>query len=334
VRACVRTCVQNNVGIMPKFDFNTTVAETKWSVEPIIPLGHLGIVLAQSGVGKSLIVESLAVHIVHEVPFCGFNTNFGDVLIIDQDTPTNVLTNRLIKFGKAMGCAPKHRLFVESMKDYSLADSALRTVIKDHGSTVLVIIDSLHSVCGRLNPNYTSDMNILAKLKSDCLTGHRTILINHHISEKSPYTIAQLMTDNSHSMSMGNSAIIQQADTFYIVGAMATNGLTSKLYIRPVAKRVSIRPTPLILQIVQPTPDSERLEYQGDYVLNFSEVELDCLTLFKEYPFDRTVKQAYDDMGQRHGIIAVREALASLNTKGLLLLSRHKSNLFKYKALQ
>ena len=319
---------------MAKFDFNTTVEEAKWAVEPIIPLGHLGIVLAQSGVGKSLIVESLAVHMVHEVPFCGFTTNFGDVLIIDQDTPSNVLTNRLVKFGKAMGCVPKHRLFVESMKDYSLADSTLRTVIKDHGSAVLVIIDSLHSVCGRLNPNYTSDMNILAKLKSDCLTGHRTILINHHISEKSPYTIEQLMTDNSHSMSMGNSAIIQQADSYYIVGAMASNGLTNKLYIRPIAKRVSIRSTPLILQIVQPSEDSERLEFKGDYVLNLSTEELDCLTLFKEQPTDRTVREVYECMGHKHGETVIREALNSLSDKGLIVMSKHKSNLFKYKALQ
>ncbi len=316
---------------MSKFDFESQVAETKWAVEPIIPLGQLGIVLAQAGVGKSLVVEDLAVHTVYEIPFCGFTTNFGDVLIVDQDTPTNILTNRLIKFGKALGTEPKHRLFVESMKDYSLADRTLQAVIKDHETVVLVIIDSLHSVCGRLNPNSTTDMNLLAKLKHECLTDKLTILINHHISEKATHSVEQLMTENPHAMSMGNSAIIQQADSYYIIGATAQNGKTNKLFVRPVAKRVSIRSTPLILQMVQPSENSERLEFSGDFVLNFNDEELDCLTLFREQPSDRTVKEVYETMGHKHGEKSIREALASLSDKGLLVMSRHKSNLFRFR---
>lgn len=205
------------------------------------------------------------------------------------------------------------------------------SIIKDHPTCVLVIVDSLHSVCGRLNPNYTSDMNRLSKLKASCIDSQRSILINHHISEKSPFTVEQLMTDNTHAMAMGNSAIIQQADSYYVVGASAANGLTNKLYIRPVAKRESIRSTPLILQIVQPSDDSERLEFFGDYSLNMSNEELDCLTLFRENPSDRTVKEVYEDMGHKHGEKATRVALANLSDKALLAMSRHKSNLFKYR---
>lgn len=324
---CIR---EGALKTLPKFDFKTEILETKWSVEPILPLGQLVFMLAQAGVGKSLVVESLAVHVMHEVPFCGFETKFGDVLIIDQDTPTNVLTKRLLKFSKAFENQPKHQLFVESMRGYSLSDGTLMTIIQDHPTAVLTIVDSLHSVVGRLNPN-TSDMNILAKLKSHCLSDNNTIIFNHHISEKINFTVEQLMTDNPHSFSMGNSAIIQQADSYYIIGASSENGITNKIYIRPIAKRASIRSTPLILQILQPSPDTERLEFSGDYILNLDEVESDCLLLFKEYPSDRTVKEAYDDMGQKHGIGSIRKALSSLNQKGFLMLSRHKSNLFKYR---
>jgi hypothetical protein len=226
---------------------------------------------------------------------------------------------------------PAHQLFVESMKNYSLSDGTLFSAIKEHPSACLVIIDSLHSVCGRYNPNYTSDMNSLAKLKSLCLTPSKTILINHHISEKMSYTVEQLMVENTHIMAMGNSSIVQQADSYYIIGASAENGVTNKLYIRPVAKRVSIRSTPLILQVVQPDEDSERLEFNGDYILNFSQEELDCLTLFKESQSDRTVRETYEDMGHQHGEKAIREALANLQQKGILLMSRHKSNLFRYR---
>lgn len=316
---------------MPKFDFKTKVEDALWAVEPIIPLGQLVFILAQAGVGKSLVVEDLAVHTVYEQPFCGFTTMFGDVLIVDQDTPTNVLAKRLIKFSKAFPGTPPHQLFVESMKGLTLSDGTLMTVINDHPTAVLTIIDSLHTVCGKLNPNYTSDMNVWAKVKSKCLRKNNTIIVNHHISEKADGSVEILMTGNTHSLAMGSSSILQQADSYYIVGASAENGITNRIYMRPVAKRLSIRSTPIIMQVLQPSEDSEKLDYFGDYVLNLSEVESDCLTLFREFPGDRTVKDTYDNMGQKHGIQSIRDALASLNQKGMLQLSRHKSNLFKYK---
>jgi hypothetical protein len=316
---------------MPKFNFDSEIQESKWAVEPIIPLGQLVFLLAQAGVGKSLVAEDLAVHIVHEIPFCGFVTNYGDVLIIDQDTPTAVLSKRLIRFAKGLNSEPKHELFVETMRNFSLSDGTIMTAIKSHPSVVMVIIDSLHSVCGKFNPNSTGDMSSLARLKSTCLKEDRTILINHHISEKLNYSVEQLMTENSHTMSMGNSAIIQQADSYYIVGATAENGITNKIYLRPVAKRVSIRSTPLILQLLQTSEEGERMEFGGDYVLNLSDEEQDCLTLFKENPSDRTVKEVYEDIGHRHGEIAIRTALKTLTDKALLVMSRHRSNLFKYR---
>ena len=66
---------------MPTFDFSCEVKEANWLVEPIIPLEHFCINLAQAGVGKSLLVENLAVCLVFGVPFCGFKAVEGDVLL-------------------------------------------------------------------------------------------------------------------------------------------------------------------------------------------------------------------------------------------------------------
>lgn len=316
---------------MTEFNFNVEVEETSWLVDGIIPLGQLGIFLAQAGVGKSLLLEDLGVHMVHEETFCGFNTVFGDVLLIDQDTPDTTITKRLVKFGKAMEGTKKYKLYIESMKGYSLSDGTIFNVINDYPECRLIIIDSLHSVCGRLNVNYVSDMNILAKLKSLCLNNNKTILINHHISEKNPFTVEELMTGNPHVFAMGSSAIIQQADTYYVVAASAENGYTNKLFLRPIAKRASLRSTPLILQFVKPVKGGEKLVFESDYIVDFDEVQLDCLTLFKEQPNDRTVKEVFEHLGQQHGINQVRKALHDLNRKGMLILSRHRSNLFKYK---
>jgi len=316
---------------MAKFDFKVEIEQPKWIVESLLPAGQLCIFLAQAGVGKSLLVEDLAVHIVYSKSFCGFSTVEGDVLVIDQDTPTDILTRRFIQFGKGIKQEKKHDLYIESMKNYSLADGTLMSIIKEYPEAKLVIIDSLHSVCGTLNPNYTSDMNMLAKLKKHCLANDKTIIINHHISEKTQASVDELMTGNPHSMAMGNSAIIQQADSYYIIGAISENGKTNKIYLRPIAKRISINSTPIVLQVVKPDKDSERFELLGEYTPDLTGAESDLWTFFREQPQDRTVKQTYEDMGHHHGEKLVRQSLAKLADKGLLVLSRSKSNLFRYR---
>ena len=316
---------------MAEFDFSKPPVETRWTVGKLIPANHLCIILAQAGVGKSIVVEELAIHIIFGVPFCDMDTIEGDVLLIDQDTPTDVLTRRLLNFGKGMPGVQKYKLFIESMKQYHLSNYSLMKVINNYPTARIVIVDCLHSVCGKLNPNYTSDMNVLAKLKQECLTDGRTIIVNHHISEKTNYTIDELMSSNTHNLAMGNSAIIQQADTYYVVGATAENGLTDKIFIRPVAKRVAVDSSPLVLRMTKPTEDSERLVYFGLFEPEFSDTEQDVLALFRERPSDRSVKEIYEELGHKASEPVTRRALASLEEKGLLVMNRKSHNLFKYR---
>lgn len=315
---------------MSEFDFTVDTKETGWLVKDMIPISHLCIVLAQAGVGKSLLVESLAVHMIYNCRFCELDTAFGDVLIVDQDTPENVITKRLLKFGKAIGGERYHKLYLESMKGYSLSDQSLFKIIKSYQKSNLAIIDSLHSVLGGLNPNRTSDMCRLATLKKECINEHNTIIINHHISEKVSASVTELMLGDPHKLAMGNSAIIQQADTYFIVGATAENGITDRIYIRAVSKRVSIPLKPMVLRVVQ-SGDGEKIVFDGYYEPDLDEAEKDVITLFREEEKERTVKEVYDAMGHKHGEVKTREALAILEKKGLLLLSRYKSNLFKYR---
>jgi len=287
-------------------------------------------VLAQAGVGKSLLLEYIAICLVFGVPFCGFKTVEGDVLLIDQDTPTDTLHRRLLRFGQALGLKPKHQLFTKSMGGYLLSDGTLMSIINEYPSVKLIVIDSLHSVCGKLNPNYTSDMNRWAILKEKCLHPEATILVNHHISQKWELNVEALMNGDANRLAMGNSAIIQQCDSYYIVGARAEEGKTNLIYLRPVSKRVSIPTSPIVLKMIE-NGQGEMLDYEGRYEPDLDEAEYDVMTLFAEQDIERTVKEAYEAMGQKHGIIKVRKALASLEAKGKLRLSRHKANLFKYR---
>jgi len=317
--------------LVQPFDFKTSVPEASWLVEPLIPAGQLGIILAQAGVGKSLLVENLAVNTVFGIPFCGFKSVEGDVLLIDQDTPTDTLHRRLLRFANAMGNEPKHKLFIESMSGYSLGNGTLASVINDHPTICLAVIDSLHSVCGRLNPNYTSDMNQWAVLKERCLRPGLSIIVNHHISQKWELSIDALMQGDPNRLAMGNSAITQQCDTYYIVGARAENGEAKQMYLRPVSRRTSIPLAPIVLKMISKSSNSEMLDYEGRYEPDLDQAEYDVMTLFAEQDIERTVKEVYEAMGQKHGIEKTRKALASLEVKGKLRLSRHKANLFKYR---
>jgi RecA-family ATPase len=315
---------------MKEFDFNVEVQETKWLVENLVPLSHLCFVLAQAGVGKSLLLEAMAISIIYDLPFGGMKVVGGDVLLIDQDTPEATLTKRLLNLNNAMEGNPKHKLFVSSMKGYALSGTTLQHAIMEYPSAVLTIVDSLHSVCGKLNPNYTTDMNILANFKKNCINSHNSIIFNHHISQKEVLAIDDLMAGDAGHLAMGASAIIQQADSYYIVGATVENGRADRLYVRPVSKSVSIPGKPMILRLL-PTEIGEKIEYDGRYEQDVDEVEKDVMVLFREQNIERTVKETYEAMGHRHVENAIRKSLASLDNKGLLSMSRNKNNLFKYR---
>lgn len=315
---------------MKEFNFNTEVEETKWLIKDLVPMSHLCFVLAQAGVGKSLLLEAMAISLIHEMPFGGLEVIGGDVVLIDQDTPEATLTKRILNLNNAMPSKPKHKLFVSSMKGYALSGTTLQTAINEHPDAVLTIVDSLHSVCGKLNPNYTTDMNILANFKKNCINAHNSIIFNHHISQKEILTVDDLMTGDAGHLAMGASAIIQQADSYYIVGATVEDGRADRLFVRPVSKRVSIPGRPLILRLL-PTDNGEKIEYDGRYEQDVDEVEKDIMVLFREQNMERTVKEVYEAMGHRHGEIAIRKSLSALDDKGLLTMSRNKNNLFKYR---
>lgn len=313
------------------FNFDTKIEETAWLVDKLIPLGHLCIFLSQAGVGKSLLLEFLAVCISRHQKFCGFDVSGGDSLIIDQDTPQDTINKRLLRFGRAIEPIQSQQLYLESMRGYQLKNKTIYTAINDYNGVRLIGIDSLHSIFDGLNPNMTSDASKLATLKERCINDSNTIIINHHISEKKELGIKELMSADPHKLAMGSSAIIQQADTYYIIGATAEAGRTNHIYVRIISKRASIPTPPFVLRLLPTENGGEIIEFDGYYEPDLDETEQDILTLFREQPIERTVKEVYDTMGHKHGEINVRNALASLDKKGKLIMSRHKSNLFKYR---
>ena len=320
------------------FASNVIIPETEWLVEGLIPLGHLGFVIAQAGIGKSFFVEQLATCIVYNKPFLGLKVKKGNVLLIDEDTPEKVLMRRLNKLTAYYNGQERVGEFrVKSMTGLRLSEKGgLLSALVDNDDATLIIIDSFNTVCGELDPNVTRSMSRLQTLKQHCLKEHMTILINHHISEKTERTAHELMSCDPHNLSMGSSVINQQADTYYIIGSPDINkSRLESLYVRPVSKREMIPTNPFKIDYIEENGYSHfnelvTIDMNKDLLDN---VETDVMIIYRETqgkPEGYTVSEIYNALAGKHGIVTVREALKQLEIKGKIKYRKSEHNLFHY----
>ena len=320
---------------MKSFDFDKKVEPVVWDVDGLIASDTLSFVVAKARAGKSFLVEYLAVCFVHGHDFLGMKVEPHSVLLIDQDTPEDVLDRRLLAFGNYMkkrNVRLKRKLYVESMKGYSLSDGSLIEKITEQDNVSVVIIDSLNSVSGKLDVNRTRDMSVLSRLKKTTIGEGKTLVIVHHISEHVNITPDEIMTTvDANRLTMGNSVINQQADTLFYLGNKSKSKLES-LLVRPVPKRVNLDVEPFIARLVEKT-NSMHFVMNGLYE-NMRrpqfEIDKDILRLFKKDPERRKTYDVFYDMGSKHGINAVRASLKRLVQSKLLIEHKVHKKLFTY----
>jgi len=312
------------------FKFGGKMSEAEWVLKGTIPLGHLVLVTAQAGIGKSFWLEALAVSVVHGRSFMGKNTIAGDVLLIDQDTASDDLNKRLNRFALAIEGKPKHKLHVLSMQGLSLKDDTLTRAINRFPDVVLVIIDSLHSLCVGLDTNTTKDMSKLASLKSRCCDSGKTVAFSHHISEKNTDTVDDMMFGEVRKLSMGNSVVNQQADSYYIMASSVNKGQLDKLYIRPVSKRALLPQQPFKASLVNGTGSSLSFEY-GGLVEKAKDVnETYVMNLFEKPEDWKSVNDCQEELKGLVGLNKVRDVLMQLHHLGKLAFNKAGPNKYMF----
>lgn len=313
--------------VLPEsFDFSKEIEPTEWLVSGLIPLGQLVVCLARSGHGKSYLCESLAVKVICGEQFLGRDVVGGDVLIIDQDTPTQSLESRLVKFG-SVNCKPKHKLWVKSYEGLSFSGGTVVQCIESHPSAKLVILDTYHSMLGNFNPNSTSESNYaLSTIKSRCVTKDRTVWVNHHLTEKNVLGMGDLMFEDIMGLAMGNSAIIQRADSVFVIYANIEGGELKEMCIRPWGKRAYIEQKPFVASFI-----NFEFSYIGDILGDSDECVNDLRILFYERPNEGfKVEDIYKEVGKKHGINKIYKYLGILEKNNEVRMERGKSNQFKY----
>ena len=84
------------------FDFGGIDESIDWDVDELIKSETMSSFVSKAGVGKSFLAEYLAVCFVYGHKFLRRKIEPHNVLLIDQDTPTDTLERRLRAFGRYM----------------------------------------------------------------------------------------------------------------------------------------------------------------------------------------------------------------------------------------
>jgi len=315
------------------FDFRQKIKPVRWLVEGFIPREALSFWLAQAGVGKSYIISALVTSIIHGELFLGMKTTSCNVLLIDQDTPTNALQKNLILYKKHYNKEPVCRLYLESMNGYSIRDKGLLAAILKYEDAEVVIIDCLTSICPGVEMIKASEMSRIGELKQELISRGKTLIITHHISEKKEISPHDLMVMDAHGLAMYSSVINQQADMLYIVGNPNAGRNCKELFIRPWSKRYLATVKPFICSLVQEKGE-QHLDYVGEYSRGGNEelgddekMILDAFETPGVYLFAISV---YKAIGYAIGINGVYKILKELTYKKYLKLGKERHNKFKW----
>lgn len=305
-------------------------------IDDIIENGKLLGFVASAGSGKSYILEYLAACTLYGYPFLGKKTHAGNVLLIDQDTPTDILESRMYEYIQHIESEGYEKIGTYdmiSMKDLSLSDDSLIDEVKRHNAK-LVIIDSLRSVCGGLN--MSNDMHSLIKFKNEVLKDDMTIIFSHHTSEKKTVTVDRIMTSNdTGEFLMDDSRITQTLDGYFLIANPHKGEKTlTEFYIRPITKRSSIPFNPSVLSYHR-NNEGALIEYVSDYDYT-PQIEKDILYILglPENEDGLTHKQMYNDVfAGIYGDNILRDTNAKLEEQGKILKVKggKKNNAFVWR---
>lgn len=104
-------------------DFVTASRPREWLVEGLLSRGHAGLGAGLPGACKSWFGDGLAIHIASGRPFLGLPVKSGLVILVDEDTPSDELANRLQRLATGLGLLlDTLPIEVHSMENINLGD--------------------------------------------------------------------------------------------------------------------------------------------------------------------------------------------------------------------
>ena len=311
---------------------------TQWLCEGFMPDDHILLFIGKPHNGKSWFVESLGVAAAGGKPFLDtYRTKYKNVIIIDEDTPTNILEERLRRLAAGMGLLlddiPIDR---RSMQGFRLDDTSsmnsLKQDISQSSSPVLLIIDSLSSVQGRWDQNRTNGAIKIGEALNELKVAGATILVAHHISLKTKNEKSYGNSEDFTSQAMGNTQIVAKSDTAYGIWE-----LPSKEHTRFV---ISTKPRRQSLQVTEPvcvelTEDRDknwaRLVFLDEIPRVQSDDALFIAPIFVQDQREVDFKAVCSTIGEILPHRRLTAALSELENEKVILRGTQKHNRYTYR---
>ena len=309
---------------------------TDWLVQGLIPKGHCVLILGTPHAGKSWFLEQVGACVStgsNLFGVDGFTTRRLPVILIDEDTPTDVLESRLRRLGlKHLSLKGKTSFLIRhqgensifdiwSMTGFRLQDNrALIEAIQEYGDC-LILLDSLLTISGTHSLNRTETALWLAEEWKKLRSKGATILIAHHTSLKK---IGTEMT----SASMGNTQLIAQSDTVLGIERIQPEK-PARFKVTPKSRRVALSVTDPFFLELQETRQWVQLSLMDHSPEKSYGSDIRILPLFINDQ-NRSVKEIWEQVKEDLSLFAVRSSMHRLESEGCLIRGTEAHNRFTY----
>ena len=304
----------------------TTTYNKEWIIQGLIKPGLSHLLLGKPQRGKSLIADQMAICISSGKPFLNkFPVKKGKVVLIDEDTPTEVLTNRLERFANCVGRDLESLpLEWQSLTGWKLTPRSIADLARKDAD--LVILDTISAISSG-NLNQTVDAAEASRLLTQ-LKKTTTILTTHHLTLKENEDDLRLLSSSVDCTrwAMGNTMLIGHSDTAFVTLQVRKN----EFVIRPIPRRIPLDIDNFGIKIFE----DEKKTFLWLLYESFHHTDRHAkliVKLFQDHPNDfYTVKSAMEATGAVLSDWQLRDALRDLLASNHIEMGREHHNRFKY----
>lgn len=310
---------------------------SKWIVDGLIPMGHAVLLLGQPHSCKSWLAEQLAVCVAAGRTFLcaeGFAITPGSVLLIDEDTPTDTLEERLDRLCSAYNLVksdlPLTYLSMEGiMLDNDAQMQKLIDRINGMKPPVLVILDSLSSLMGGWNENNTKDAVKAALTWKELKKTGATVIIIHHMSLKKKGSYKEF---DFTGKAMGNTQLIAKCDTAIGMWRIPPEVPTCAV-VKTKPRRTALTVTEPFAICLKEAEDKSwaLLTISEEIPSEPSEVVRSIFPLFYQDGLELYTSEVIEKVKKDYSEKDIREALHELEKEEALIRDTEKGREHRYK---
>lgn len=313
-------------------DWDIDETETKWLVNGLIPQEHAILLLGRPHRGKSWLTEQLAVCVASGTPFLEeFEVAQKSVILIDEDSPTDVLKRRLRRLAKGIDKDIKDLpISISSLDGFILWNTTDMAIligkIKERHNP-LVIIDCLEKVMMGQKLDRTDAATKATSLWNELKVAGATVIIIHHMSLKKE--VIDINQDTT-ALGLGNTMLVAGCDTALCIFSTPTG--RTEFTVKPEERRIKLKvnhPFGVILK-------EDKQKTWARLAISEEAVKIPSANVAHLFPLfldgeERTVKAISLNIKGDLSDNEIRDSLHELESENVLTRGREAHNCYIYK---